>query len=347
MPDFYTIDNARFNPEKLSQSLFVQVLHARDHWVVVSNYNPSYVDSDDGYYNWFLYDSFPVARVEVSKQKGTKACGLFALGYSLALAMDIDPGQLVFDRNKIRGVFSEMILVDLDALIPNICPSEGHNLVKFYNFFIKNTPKCSEKSEESENNSIKSKKSLSEMSSVMFTLVPLGPSIRSPSLDVLEHVYMLLRKKKEKKKNTLEIQVSQSCFIVDRAVSWRLAPVELAQADSALFLPPPLPSVPPLVAPTRPSSFKIYFYPYYMNDSGNYQFEYFEEAQELIRVIHNTWIRYSSCSSMDPIQEWYCDCKADSRVFGACSHVTSSYFRPDCPISFAECSLLCIKYALI
>ncbi|RMZ99923.1 hypothetical protein BpHYR1_045787, partial [Brachionus plicatilis] len=26
---------------------------------------------------------------------------------------------------------------------------------------------------------------------VMFTLVPLGPSIRSPSLDVLEHVFML------------------------------------------------------------------------------------------------------------------------------------------------------------
>ncbi|RNA36732.1 hypothetical protein BpHYR1_050674 [Brachionus plicatilis] len=26
----------------------------------------------------------------------------------------------------------------------------------------------------------------------MFTLVPLGPSIRSPSLDVLEHVFMLL-----------------------------------------------------------------------------------------------------------------------------------------------------------
>ncbi|RNA30690.1 hypothetical protein BpHYR1_001974 [Brachionus plicatilis] len=70
-----------------------------------------------------------------------------------------------------------------------------------------------------------------------------------------------------------------------------------------------------------------------MNDSGNYQFEYFEKAQELIRVkinsrfssqvIHNTWIRYSSCSSMDPIQEWYCDCKARSRVFGACSHVTN------------------------
>ncbi|RNA38451.1 hypothetical protein BpHYR1_047559 [Brachionus plicatilis] len=26
---------------------------------------------------------------------------------------------------------------------------------------------------------------------------------------------------------------------------------------------------------------------------------------------------------MDPIQEWYCDCKAGSRVFGACSHVTN------------------------
>ncbi|RNA24201.1 zinc finger BED domain-containing 1-like [Brachionus plicatilis] len=115
------------------QSLFVQVLHARDHWVVVSNYNPSYVDSDDGYYNWFLYDSmnnpeyylnfikpalkrlsggsrfFNIINVEVSKQKGTKDCGLFALGYSLTLAMDIDPGKLGFDQNKIRSEFSEII----------------------------------------------------------------------------------------------------------------------------------------------------------------------------------------------------------------------------------------------
>ncbi|RNA02945.1 hypothetical protein BpHYR1_040655, partial [Brachionus plicatilis] len=64
--------------------------------------------------------------------------------------------------------FSIVILVDLDALIPNICvffvlafgSFKGHNLVKIYHFFIKNTPKCSQKSEESENNSIKSKKSL-------------------------------------------------------------------------------------------------------------------------------------------------------------------------------------------
>ncbi|RNA13220.1 hypothetical protein BpHYR1_027175 [Brachionus plicatilis] len=31
----------------------------------------------------------------------------------------------------------------------------------------------------------------SHSSRVMFTLVPLGPSIRSPSLDILEHVFML------------------------------------------------------------------------------------------------------------------------------------------------------------
>ncbi|RNA33093.1 hypothetical protein BpHYR1_052349 [Brachionus plicatilis] len=57
------------------------------------------------------------------------------------------------------------------------------------------------------------------------------------------------------------ILMSQSWFIVDRAVSWRLAPVELAPADSALFLPPPLPSVPPLDAPTRPSSGVLYLHP--------------------------------------------------------------------------------------
>ena len=37
---------------------------------------------------------------------------------------------------------------------------------------------------------------------------------------------------------------------------------------------------------------------------------------------HNTWIKYSTVS-MNSIQEWYCDCKAGARVFGAFSHVTS------------------------
>ncbi|RNA25739.1 hypothetical protein BpHYR1_023748 [Brachionus plicatilis] len=150
MPDFYTIDNAPFNPEKLSQSLFAQVFHARDHWVVVSNYNPSYVVSDDGYYSWFLYDSmnnpkyyqnsikpalkrlsggsrfFNIINVKVSKQKGTKDCGLFALGYSLALAMDIDPGKLVFDQNKIRSEFSEIIKNQNLYLFPSAV-KENHN----------------------------------------------------------------------------------------------------------------------------------------------------------------------------------------------------------------------------
>ncbi|RMZ99811.1 hypothetical protein BpHYR1_040394 [Brachionus plicatilis] len=55
---------------------------------------------------------------------------------------------LVIVKKKLKDMGQSVILVDLDALIPNICV-----------FFVL------EKSEESENNSIKSKKSLSEMSS--------------------------------------------------------------------------------------------------------------------------------------------------------------------------------------
>ncbi|RMZ98708.1 hypothetical protein BpHYR1_025801 [Brachionus plicatilis] len=50
-----------------------------------------------------------MAIITVSKQKGTKDCGLFSLGYSLALSMDIDNGKLVFGQNKLRSEFSEII----------------------------------------------------------------------------------------------------------------------------------------------------------------------------------------------------------------------------------------------
>ena len=70
----------------------------------------------------------------------------------------------------------------------------------------------------------------------------------------------------------------------------------------------------------------------HLNQEADYVCELFDEFQEIIRVriksrfssqaVHNTWIKFSSISSMDPIQGWYCDCKAGTRVFGACGHVT-------------------------
>ncbi|CAF0825400.1 unnamed protein product [Brachionus calyciflorus] len=56
----------------------------------------------------------------------------------------------------------------------------------------------------------------------------------------------------------------------------------------------------------------------HLNQEADYVCELFYEFQEIILVkiksrfssqtVHNTWIRYSSISSMDPIQDWYyCD----------------------------------------
>ena len=132
MPDYFNIEKAPFNPESLHESIFVQVVHAKNHWVVVSNYNPSYKDPD-GLNNWFIYDSLnnpthylnqikhvlkricgesrfiDIIHVHVSKQIGNKDCGLFALGYPLSLAMCVDPGKLIFDQKKIREEFNDIM----------------------------------------------------------------------------------------------------------------------------------------------------------------------------------------------------------------------------------------------
>ncbi|CAF0742422.1 unnamed protein product [Brachionus calyciflorus] len=131
MPDYYTIENYTFNPESLRESVFIQVCHAFNHWVVVSNYHPSsnelFLD------NWYIYDSLNnpayylnyiknvlkrvtggsryinIYHVPVTQQKGPIDCGLLALGYALSLAMDLDPGSLVFDQTKIRDEFNSII----------------------------------------------------------------------------------------------------------------------------------------------------------------------------------------------------------------------------------------------
>ncbi|CAF0992192.1 unnamed protein product [Brachionus calyciflorus] len=129
MPDYYTLENTLFNLETIHDSIFIQVLHAENHWIVLANLHPPYEDSD-GFNNWFIYDSlnnpknylnriktvlkrfsggsrfFDVIHVNVTKQKGNKDCGLFALGYALSLAMNLDTGKLILDQKK-----SEMNLI--------------------------------------------------------------------------------------------------------------------------------------------------------------------------------------------------------------------------------------------
>jgi len=50
-----------------------------------------------------------IFHVPVTKQTGSIDCGLYALGYALALAMDKDPGSLIFDQKKIREEFNQII----------------------------------------------------------------------------------------------------------------------------------------------------------------------------------------------------------------------------------------------
>ncbi|RNA06773.1 Inhibitor of growth 1 [Brachionus plicatilis] len=112
MPDYFSIEGPPFNPDVLDESFFIQVAHAKNHWVVISNYNPSEPACSN---NWYIYDSLnnpgyylytiknvlkrindgsrfiKINHIPVSKQNGSIDCGFFALGYALALAMDIDP----------------------------------------------------------------------------------------------------------------------------------------------------------------------------------------------------------------------------------------------------------------
>ena len=116
----------------------------------MSNSNPSYEDPEC-FNNWFVYDSlnnpkcylnrikhvlkrfsggsrfFDIVHVNVSKQKGNKDCGLFALGYALSLAMNLDPGKLIFDQKKLRDEFNSIIDTQnlnlfSHSLIENYCP---------------------------------------------------------------------------------------------------------------------------------------------------------------------------------------------------------------------------------
>ncbi|CAF1074521.1 unnamed protein product, partial [Brachionus calyciflorus] len=118
--DIYLLDRPMFNPDVLLENIFIQVVHAENHWVTVSNYNPNFKSNELNC--WYVYDSInsanyylqkikhflklinggsrymTICNIPVVQQIGYDDCGLFALGYALALAMDIDPGSIYFDQ---------------------------------------------------------------------------------------------------------------------------------------------------------------------------------------------------------------------------------------------------------
>ncbi|RNA07145.1 hypothetical protein BpHYR1_041701 [Brachionus plicatilis] len=101
MPDYYSIEGPTFNPDVLDKSLFIQVALLK-----ITGSEPACSN------NWYIYDSLNNPgyylytiknvpnRINVSKQNGSIDCGLFALGYALALALDIDTGPKNFKKVK-------------------------------------------------------------------------------------------------------------------------------------------------------------------------------------------------------------------------------------------------------
>ncbi|RNA13426.1 hypothetical protein BpHYR1_038963, partial [Brachionus plicatilis] len=54
MPDYFSIEGPPFNPDVLDESLFIQVAHAKNQSVIISNFNPSEPACSN---NWYIYDS--------------------------------------------------------------------------------------------------------------------------------------------------------------------------------------------------------------------------------------------------------------------------------------------------
>jgi hypothetical protein len=108
---------------------YTYILHAKDHWVTLTNVNPN----DPG--SWLLYDSLnkldyleyllPVLRkfsaevdilkvdtVIVPPQVGASDCGLMALAYVIAICEGQDPARRVFDQGSMRRVFNTWVQFD-------------------------------------------------------------------------------------------------------------------------------------------------------------------------------------------------------------------------------------------
>jgi hypothetical protein len=117
------------NPDSLTHSE-VYIIHVTNHWVVLTNIHPLY----PGQNKWIMFDSlnntnylydklmclalrviaptsdyFSVDTVQVIPQVGTIDCGLFALAYAQALALDKNPADLQLDQPSLRLHYNENI----------------------------------------------------------------------------------------------------------------------------------------------------------------------------------------------------------------------------------------------
>jgi hypothetical protein len=110
------------------------IVHAKDHWVTVTNVNPNIDSEMSTKCDWVVYDSLnnetylkytrplfvrvaeldkdfqgKYETVEVESQEGSKDCGLFALAYVLAIANKKDPAKLRFVQSSMRAHFNSCI----------------------------------------------------------------------------------------------------------------------------------------------------------------------------------------------------------------------------------------------
>ena len=71
----------------------------------------------------------------------------------------------------------------------------------------------------------------------------------------------------------------------------------------------------------------------HLSENGDYKIEIHPEAEDLLRVRIQSrhsgfkryflWIQLSPDDETDPVQSWYCQCKAGARTLGCCAHVAS------------------------
>lgn len=143
--DFY------LNPESIHESAFVTVLSAGEHWVTVTNHNPFYTHkiNEAGLSIWFIYDCLnqpqfylnkiapalkrlntnseclQVFACKMPKPSKISNCGLFALGYAIAICEEKQPSKLLFKEISMRENFNIMLETQELRQFDNIEDSEN------------------------------------------------------------------------------------------------------------------------------------------------------------------------------------------------------------------------------
>ena len=118
----------------------VLIIHSINHWVTVTNIyyinNIPYFSKNE----WNLYDSlnlpcyemdatktlrrispyFTLSRVSCNLQSGSSDCGLFAIGFAIALCEEINPASLKFNQDRMRKHYDNCINKCLFSQFPLI-----------------------------------------------------------------------------------------------------------------------------------------------------------------------------------------------------------------------------------